>query len=168
MISLLDSLSNEFNKKTAGSALVRERSERLRSLQDHALTLAGRLSQQQLAALETQAAAAYQKELLKLLREAPSAAQDGEEAKPGQKELQEQALRKTLFSFKAQAAEIESEQLGPAFDGSPELQRRRLDGLAESLEAIRRDFPESSIAKLEELRKTEREAASTAAAGSPR
>lgn len=60
--------------------------------------------------------------------------------------------------FKSQAAEIESEQLGPAFDGSAELQRARLDGLAETLESLRREFPESSVAKLEELRKVEREA----------
>ena len=60
--------------------------------------------------------------------------------------------------FKSQVSEIESEQLGPAFDGSAELQRARLDGLTDVLESLRREFPETSAAKLEELRKVERDA----------
>jgi hypothetical protein len=63
-----------------------------------------------------------------------------------------------VHRFKSQVAEIESEQLGPAFDGSAELQRVRLDGLTEALESLRREFPETSAAKLEELRKVERDA----------
>lgn len=97
----MESLSAEFERRTAGSVLVKERSERLRALQDYTLTSAGRLSQLQLLALEAQTAALFQKQLLQLLREAGTPAAEGAEgAGDGTGEVrsaQDQALRRCLF-----------------------------------------------------------------------
>ena len=100
--ALLESLSAEFERKTAGSALVKERSERLRALQDYTLTSAGRLSQLQLLALEAQTAALFQKQLLQILREAAGPATEGSgsgDAAAEVKSAQDQALRRSLFWF---------------------------------------------------------------------
>ena len=103
--ALLESLSAEFERKTAGSALVKERSERLRALQDYTLTSAGRLSLLQLSALEAQAAALFQKQLLQILREAAGPATEGDAAAEV-KSAQDQALRRSLFWFASSLTEM--------------------------------------------------------------
>lgn len=98
--ALLESLSAEFERKTAGSALVKERSERLRALQDYTLTSAGRLSQLQFLALEAQTAAHFQKQLLQILREAGGPATEGSADAAGEvRSAQDQALRRSLFWY---------------------------------------------------------------------
>jgi len=170
---LLAALRKDFEARTTGSAVVRERAERLRLLQEHVGSQALRLHRQQLALLETRAAAQLRRDLLAILREAPSAqslegdAQALAESAALQKEQQEQALRRTLFHFQAAAAELEGPELLQLEEGqgAPLQVSSRLGELSERLEALRAEFPESAAAKLEELAKLEREAAREAVRG---
>lgn len=173
---LVESLRSDFVRRTAGSALVKERGERLRQLQDHALSLATRLQKQQIAALEASVLYSFKRDLLQLLRSAP-APLSSSPAAPGngvaaiggeEKDAQDQALRKALFEFKSKAAELESDLLGQAGPAAAAEEQRRLAELAEVLETARREFPESAVAKLEEMRKLEREAARGGGGGTGR
>jgi hypothetical protein len=156
---LLSSTRRDFERgvsRCAPSVLLRERAQRQRMLSEHILTSAGRLYQQQLAIIEFNTLNNFRRQMASIV------AQDGlsEEA---QKEQQQLQLRKALFAYRAQAADLEDADLGFA------LSEARVAELTTTLETVLSEFPESALAKLEEVRKVERQAkagkASAAAAG---
>jgi hypothetical protein len=145
--ALLSTLDRDFDRgiRVRGIALTTqawERTRRQTMLREQVLTAAGRLYLQQLAIIEFGVMNAFRRELARLV---------AQELTPDARREQEQlALRKALFSFRAQAGELEDPDL--AFV----LPESRVAEVTTALETVLKEFPESSLAKLEEVRKVER------------
>ncbi|KAJ1430660.1 hypothetical protein B484DRAFT_418729 [Ochromonadaceae sp. CCMP2298] len=138
---LLSSVRKDFNQRTSGAEVVRERGERLRLLREHVLTSAQRLFRQQLLIVEFKAAADFKRALLVL------ASREGEGL-----EEQQAALRRAVLDSKAACASLEDEALGLS------LTEERVVEVTAVLEGILRGFPDSPAAKLEEVKRLERQA----------
>lgn len=146
---LLKSVKSDFNKKVVGLThqVVRERGERLRLLKEHVLTSSDRLFRQQLLIIEFTVTNKFRKDLINLL------SQDNvDEAK--RKEQEQLVLRKAIFEYKTLATDLEDTKLGLI------LTDDKINEFSSTLNTILTEFPESSTAKLEEIKKVEREAKS--------
>ena len=145
---LLSAAKTDFNKKVVAGATqlaVRERGQRMSMLTGHILAAARRLFRQQQLIIEFAVTNDFRNALTKLVaREDLTAAE--------QKEQEQQALRRAIFDYKAMAAKLEDSALGLVVDDE------RLSDVTAALEEIMREFPESPAAKLEEVRKVERQA----------
>jgi hypothetical protein len=160
---LLASARGDYNARVIGtSEMVLERSERLQRLQEHALLAANKSFRQQLVLLEYTAADSFREKLVKLLRSKPFNQGGTNKETAGAavpvEEPERAALQETVAEFRAQAAELEDAELGMV------LTDDRVDEVTAALEQLMAEFPESSLAKLEEVRKVERYTAAAAAA----
>jgi hypothetical protein len=159
---LLASARGDYNARVIGtSEMVLERSERLQRLQEHALLAANKSFRQQLVLLEYTAADSFREKLVKLLRSKPFNQGGTNKETAGAavpvEEPERAALRETVAEFRAQAAELEDAELGMV------LTDDRVDEVTAALEQLMAEFPESSLAKLEEVRKLERYTTAAAA-----
>lgn len=149
--TLLSALDRDFDRglrvRGIGALhMARERNQRQAMLREQVLTSAGRLYLQQLAIIEFNVLNAFRRELARLIAQDLTA--------DARREQEQLALRKALFSFRTQAAELEDMDLGLT------LTEARVAEVTSTLETVLREFPESSLAKLEEVRKVERQARS--------
>lgn len=149
--TLLSALDRDFDRGVrvrgiGATRMARERNQRQTMLREQVLTSAGRLYLQQLAIVEFNVLNAFRRELARLVAQDLTA--------DARREQEQLALRKALFSFRAQAAELEDADLGFS------LTEARVAEVTSTLETVLREFPESSLAKLEEVRKVERQARS--------
>lgn len=143
---LLAAVERDFSQGVEASTapLVRDRGERLRGLKDYVLNAAGRLYVQQLVIVEFKVLNSFRQELSRFI------AQDLSEEM--RREQEQAALRKALFSYRTQAAEMEDAELGFV------MTEARVAELSTTLETVLREFPDSAMARLEEVRKMERQA----------
>jgi hypothetical protein len=139
VVSLLRSVTDSFLERTAGSLVVRERTERLGLLTNYIANAVRNLFQQQLVVVATDVTRRFQRDLVAL---AESQAQPADE--------EQQLLRKALFNFRAAASELEVEPLGLSADAAQ-------TELTEELQKALADFPDSPAAKLVALRQVDRE-----------
>jgi hypothetical protein len=163
---LVEGVERDFVTKTAGSVLARKRGERLNSLKEHVLTVANRLLKQQVMIVETSVVDRFKKSLLNILATSPpaSSAEGGDSDRPiaqGQGEREGQALRKAIFDFKTQITDLEIDDLFGSSASS--VEKERIADLTELLEGTLKEFPETPVAKLEELKRVEAEAKSESA-----
>lgn len=135
--ALLRSSTQTFLDRTLGSVVVRDRSERLAQIRGYVALAVKTLYQQQLLILSSDVTRRFQNDMLQL---ASSGLQSGEE--------EQQLLRKALFSFRTLSADLESE----AFDLKPDAVQKEL---AEDLQKVITDFPESPAARLLALQRVE-------------
>lgn len=140
---LLESVHGRFMDQTKGTISVRERSQRARQLRDNIESVASTLFKQQLAILQSQASNRFRGMLISLARSADS---DSDSTR----EDEQQALRKTLFDFRALALDLEVESLGLS---STSFQAE----VSSALQTLLTEFPESSFGRLEAVKKLERE-----------
>lgn len=135
----MQSVSDSFLKKTTGTLVVRDRTERLERLNNYIANAARALFQQQLVIVSDDVTRRFQKELMAL---AAAGAQSGEE--------EQQLVRKALFGFQTMVADLEVDSLGLKA-GSLQTE------LADELQKIVAEFPDSPSAKLVALKKMDRE-----------
>eukprot|EP01038_Epipyxis_sp_PR26KG_P010787 gene10787-14484_t len=145
---LLLSIRDDFNKKTAGSLMIRERSDRMEKLLNHILTVANGLFAQQIVIADTIAAGKFRSNLIRITASSPMITEENEqtEASAAIIEEQKQALRQAVFDFNAQIADLEDEKLG--LKTSEYIQT-----MTSNLESILKEYPESAACKLEEVKK---------------
>lgn len=157
---LLASVKHAFNNKVIGvEQVVRERGERLLMLRDHILNAAQSMFQQQVQILEYQTLAAFRRQLQQLV-----ARNDIDIDAPEGKRLCQQMLRKAIFDFQTQVAEdLEDVSLGLVLQqqtvGGNEGSSSSSDKVAEltaTLENLLKEFPDSPIRLLAEVKKTEK------------
>ena len=137
--SLLRAVTDSFLARTLGSAVVRDRAERLTQLKAHVAVAAKVLFQQQMVILAADVVRRFQRDLVQLST-----------AGPPTSEAEQLLLRKALFGFKAMSAELEVAALQLAA-GEFEAELR------EDLKKVLADFPKSPAARLVELQRVERE-----------
>ena len=137
---LLTSVRKGYSARTAGVVIVRDRADRARQLEEYLLAAVTELFRQQLIVLQSATTATFRKALINLA---------GSEAglRP---EEEQQALRKTLFDLRAAVTELEVEALGLT---SAAMQAE----MSTALQALATEFPESAAARLEDLRKVEKQ-----------
>lgn len=138
-----------FRLSTAGSGRSgeggRERVDRLRLLQEHLQTGVARLVRQQESLLESEVTKDLRESLVELWeRDEEEVEVEVEDVK--RKEEIQQLLRKSVFQFQAKAAEL------------GEVSESRLSEIRESLSELVNEFPESSSAKLAEVRRLDKQA----------
>jgi hypothetical protein len=137
--SLYDSIRGSFYDKTRGSLVARDRAERAAMLSEFILSNSGGFLKTQLSLVSSKKADDFKKQLIKLYKGEFNA----EEA--------EQLLRQVLYEYRTEAAELECQDLGLSAE----------DEIAEltlALETTLQEFPESNAARLESLRKMDRQA----------
>jgi hypothetical protein len=144
--SLLKSLKTDFNKRTAGSLMLREKNDRLKKIINYVRTIATSIFRQQLSILETRTINKFRKTLIQIAASSPPSEKDKAEDPSLNRGKEQQALRDAVFDFKASVADLESEELG--FSSAETILL-----LTESLETILKEFPESAAYKLEEIKK---------------
>ena len=137
--SLLNYLLS-FSSTIIGALTVRDRADRARQLEDYLLTAVTELFRQQLAILQSSTTTSFRRALVKL-------ASSAEGLKPDE---EQQALRKALFDLRAAASDMEIESLGLT---SAAMQAE----MSSSLQALATEFPETAAAKLEEVKKIEKQ-----------
>ena len=138
---LLSSVRNAFSVRTKGVLTVRDRADRSRQLEEYFLAVISELFRQQLSILQGKSMSGFRNELIKLARREQGSTAD---------EVQ-QALRKTLFDLRVAATELEIESMG--------LSATSIQAEAStSLQALSTEFPETAAAKLEEVKKIEKQA----------
>ena len=137
--TLMQSVSDAFLKRTTGTLVVRDRTERLERLNNYIANAARALFQQQLVIVSDDVTRRFQRDLMAL---AASGSQSTEE--------EQQLVRRALFGFQTIVADLEVESLGLKADA---LQSE----LGEELQKIVSDFPDSPSAKLVALKKLDRE-----------
>lgn len=155
---LQEAVLGDFRIRTAGCVTPRERADRQKLLQSHLTTGSNRLLRQQLAVLESQVTKDFRQALLQLLVNSPSSTSEeaGEADAAVMKEQQQQQLRKSVFQFQTKLQELAGDGGNFLDDGDKVAEMR------ESLQTTLKEFPETSAAKLEEVKKIEREAKSGA------
>jgi hypothetical protein len=136
---LLDSVRKSYNARTMGSLTVRDRAERARQLDLYLASAVSELFRQQLENLQASTTIKFRKSLVKLAA-SPEGLQPEEE---------QQLLRKALFDLLAETSDLEVESLGLS---SAALQTQ----VSTALQALLTDFPETAAARLEEVRKVEK------------
>jgi hypothetical protein len=136
---LLDSVRKSYNARTVGSLTVRDRAERARQLDLYLASAVSELFRQQLENLQASTTIKFRKSLVKLAA-SPEGLQPEEE---------QQLLRKALFDLLAETSDLEVESLGLS---SAALQTQ----VSTALQALLTDFPETAAARLEEVRKVEK------------
>lgn len=140
---LLESTRLEFLSSTIGTSVVRERNERLNQVSKHIVDQCEIIYRQQVSTLSSTLLRKFKKELLKNFNSYEDQSKVSEE--------NNNTLRKIIFDFRASAASLEDEKLG--FDSSIALNQ-----LSSILEETLKEFPETSAAKLSELKKIENQA----------
>lgn len=141
---LLDRTAKDFARKTVGFASVREKVDRSRMLQEHIASVASRLFLQQMGIAAVDATDELKKKLFEL-----ACASDSDGDVVGGL----QAVSECLARFALRVGELKCPQLEALWEDS--MQRQEAD-LRTSLEGILTQFPESTSAKLAQLRRTER------------
>ena len=136
---LLDSVRKSYNARTVGTLTVRDRAERALQLDLYLATAVGELFRQQLESLQAATSIKFRKALVKL-------ASSREGLQP---EEEQQALRKALFDLRAETSDLEVESLGLS---SATLHTQ----VSTALQALLTEFPETAAARLEEVRKVEK------------
>lgn len=136
---LLESVRKSYNARTVGTLTVRDRADRARQLDLYLATAASELFRQQLENLQASTTSKFRKALVKLA------------ASPGglQQEEEQQELRKALFDLLTATSDLEVESLG--LSGAA-LQTQ----VSTALQTLVTEFPETAAARLEEIRKIEK------------
>ena len=129
-----------FPSAIIGALTVRDRADRARQLEDYLLTAVTELFRQQLAILQSSTTTSFRRALVKLAGSTEGLQPDEEQ----------QALRKALFDLRAAASDMEVETLGLT---SAAMQAE----MSSSLQALATEFPETAAAKLEEVKKIEKQ-----------
>ena len=138
---LVTSVQESFAQNTAGSLAVRERSERARQLDDYLQSAVSELFRQQLSILQTRVVNKFRKTLSNI-----AAANDEPSA-----DEEQQALRKALFEFTTEASDLEVESLKLSSTATQ-------SEISASLQNLAKAFPETAAARLEAVRKLEKQA----------
>ena len=137
--TLLDSVRKSYNTRTMGTLTVRDRAERARQLDIYLNTAVSELFRQQLENLQASTTSKFRKALVKLAA-SPEGLQPEEE---------QQELRKALFELLAETSDLEVESLG--------LSATALhSSVSTALQTLLTEFPETAAARLEEIRKVEK------------
>lgn len=136
---LLLSVRKAYNLRTAGTLTVRERAERSRQLDEHLAAAVSELFSQQLSNLQTSTIMKFRRSLVKLV-----ASSSGLKA-----EEEQQCLRRALFNLRTATSDLEVESLSLS---SAALQVE----VSIALQALANEFPETAAARLEEIRKVEK------------
>lgn len=137
---LLERIQKTFFEKTRGSLMIRERAERSQQLTTAIQAAALSVFRQQLSIAQTKCTADFKKELIAL------AAADNDSVQNEEQQL----LRKAVFSFRSMATELEVDSLGLSATAA-------VEEFSNSLQTIATEFPESPAAKLEAVRKMEKQ-----------
>ncbi len=143
---LLSSLLAEFSAAVAGTSAVRERIERLSNLRAFVQTSAARLFQQQLLQLDFEHARRFRRDVAAL-----HASFRGSEDAAASAEAMQAAVRKAVFDYQAAGSALEDEALGLL------VSQEQLEDFSKKLQAVAKEYPESAEAKLEEVRRLERQ-----------
>lgn len=141
---LLHTVTADFNEQAVGSTAVRERMERLRLLQDFVLTEARRLLEQQLSVLEHGLTKQFRR---KLAAACAAKAEDQSAA-----EAVQAVLTEAMEEHKTLLATLEDADMGLV------VITNRVAAFSNKLESLAKEYPDSAEAKLEELRRMERQA----------
>jgi len=137
---LVSGVKKTFYGRTTGTLVVRERADRVDQLVNNILNIAKLLFTQQLVILEKDVTTEFRRDLLEILRRKPESYAT---------ETQ-QAVRDAVYRYKTAAAELEGEGLGL---GSLE----ELADLSARLLEDAKEFPESNTAKLDALRRMDKQ-----------
>ena len=148
VLELVSSSKNRFYSDTEGSLVPRERALRANDLFTYIENAAAELFRQQLLVLQNEVTTSFRKSLVYIARGETGYSQ----------EESQQAIRKSLFQFKAKVGELESEVL--SFDAS-----QAQSELTSSLQTYADEFSDSPTAKLEMLKKMTRSAAKSRGKG---
>lgn len=140
--TLLSTSLMDFNKRAGqSSALIREKTEKARSIRDSIVTGANKLFEQQLVVVELQ-----QLQKVKFALEKLYQSTAGDEIS---KAKFQQLVRKALFDFKIACNNLEDESIGL------KLSNQRIQDFNAKVDLLVKDFPESPEAKLIELKNME-------------
>jgi hypothetical protein len=137
---LLERIQKTFFEKTRGSLMIRERADRSQQLTSAIQAASLGIFRQQLSIAQTKCTADFKKELIAL------AAADNDSVQTEEQQL----LRKAVFSFRSMATELEVDSLGLSATAA-------VEEFSNSLQTIATEFPESPAAKLEAVRKMEKQ-----------
>lgn len=137
---LLERIQKTFFEKTRGSLMIRDRAERSQQLTAAIQATALGVFRQQLSIAQTKCTADFKKDLVAL------AAADDDSVQTEEQQL----LRKSVFSFRSMATELEVDSLGLSATAA-------VEEFSNSLQTIASEFPESPAAKLEAVRKLEKQ-----------
>lgn len=157
---LLLNIKNDYNKNVisninnkSGSSIIRERSERLKLLNDYILIAGERLFRQQIIIIEYVIINKFRDNLLLLLQsnnEIESNVDDNDSSN-NLRESEQNLLRKCIFEYKTKISDLEDEKLNLI------LTEEKVNEFTTILTTVLSEFPESSIAKLSEIKKIEKQ-----------
>lgn len=137
---LVTGAKKSFYERTTGTLVVRERADRVQQLVSNILSIAKLLFAQQLLILEKEVTDEFKRDLLEILRKKPESYSAD----------QQQVIRDAIYRFKKASAELEGEGLGLS---SSDVQAE----LSTKFQEEAKEFPESNAAKLDGLRRMEKQ-----------
>lgn len=148
---LINSATKDYNSKLRAGHIsqlaVRERGERLMDLQNHILSAANRLFSQQVAILIISTTDDFRKALTRIVGRMDLTEEQ-------RKEQEQNALRKSMLDFKTSTKDLEAPELGLTVDDE------QISAVSTQLSNLLAEFPDTAFARLEEVRKIERQARS--------
>lgn len=143
---LLVGVKKSFYERTAGTLVVRERYQREQELKLSISASITTLFRQQLLLLENEAGNHFKQSLVKLMQLYPEGSSELVEE-------QEQAMRNTLLRFKASVGDLDVKGI----DGIDLEYSTELADLSATLKTQLKEFPESITARLEAMRKIDKQ-----------
>jgi len=147
-------INNMKNNKGGSNSIIRERSERLKLLNDYILIAGERLFRQQIIIIEYVIINKFRDNLLLLLQnnnEIESNVDDDSDSSNNLRESEQNLLRKCIFEYKTKISDLEDEKLNLI------LTEEKVNEFTTILTTVLSEFPESSIAKLSEIKKIEKQ-----------
>ena len=163
---LLLNIKNDYNKniinnikntKGGSNSIIRERSERLKLLNDYILIAGERLFRQQIIIIEYIIINKFRDNLLLLLQnndKVDSNVDDDNDSTNNEnnnlRESEQNLLRKCIFEYKTKISDLEDEKLNLI------LTEEKVNEFTTILTTVLSEFPESSQAKLLEIKKLEK------------
>lgn len=151
-------INNVKNNKGGSNSIIRERSERLKLLNDYILIAGERLFRQQIIIIEYIIINKFRDNLLSLLQNTDKIDNNIDDDNDGSinennnlRESEQNLLRKCIFEYKTKVSDLEDEKLNLI------LTEEKVNEFTTILTTILSEFPESSIAKLSEIKKIDKQ-----------
>lgn len=141
--NIIGSVYNEFNKPLIGSIMLKERAKKLQTIREWLLASSNNLFEQQALIIEADCLKKYKSDIMKHYSSVESFNPSSE--------IILQLIRKSSFDFKVKISHIEDSSL------SLKLPQQKYTSFIEKIENLAKEFPESSEAKLIDIKRMEKQ-----------